>query len=92
MMGLFTGVAESRCRMSRRRVGWVLTGFFVLALVMGPGPGLYLVNPDPSDPASFRTVLGLPIIYAWGLLWFTVQASVLIVAYFTVWNDEETRE
>ena len=25
---------------------------FALALVMGPGPGLYLVNPAPGDPAS----------------------------------------
>lgn len=76
--------------MSKRRLGWVLTGLFALALVMGPGPGLYLVNPDPSDPDSFTTVLGLPIIYAWGLLWFTVQASVLIVAYLKVWTDEES--
>ncbi len=67
----------------------VLAGVFALALIMGPGPGLYLVNPDPSDPATLRTILGLPIVYAWGLLWFGVQAAVLIVAYFTVWASEE---
>ncbi len=78
--------------MSKRRLGWVLTGLFVLALVMGPGPGLYLVNPDPSDPGTPRTIFGLPIIYAWGLLWFAVQASVLVVAYFTVWRGDEEVE
>lgn len=74
--------------MSKRQLGWGLAGLFVLALVMGPGPGLYLVNPDPNDPESVRTMLGLPIIYAWGLVWFAVQAFVLIVAYFTVWRDD----
>ncbi len=78
--------------MSKRRLGWVLTGLFVLALVMGPGPGLYLVNPDPSDPGTPRTIFGLPIIYAWGLLWFAVQAFVLVVAYFTVWRGDEEVE
>ncbi len=77
--------------MSRGRSGIVLTGIFVLALFMGPGPGLHLVNPDPTDPEALRTVLGLPIVYAWGVLWFGVEAAVLIVAYFTVWSgDDET--
>ena len=39
----------------------VLSILFVLALVMGPGPGLYLVNPDPADPTATFAVLGIPI-------------------------------
>ncbi len=44
--------AVRRCR----KLGALLTGLFLLAMVMGSGPGLRLVNPDPGDAA---VVLGL---------------------------------
>ena len=70
-------------------LGMVLLAVFAIAMIMGPGPGLYLINPDPADPDAVRTVLGLPIVYAWGLLWYAVQAAVLIIAYFKVWSEDE---
>lgn len=61
---------------------------FILSVVMGCGPGLYLVNPDPTDPDSLRTILGVPIIYAWGLFWVLIEAGVLVIACCTIWARE----
>lgn len=73
----------------RRKLGIVLTVVFVLALVMGAGPGINLVNPDPGDPeASFTIFGGVPVIYAWVTLWYIVQASVATIAYFCLWKDK----
>ena len=68
---------------------WIIGLGLLFALIMGPGPGLNLVNPDPADPEATRVVLGLPIVYAWGLLWFGVQVALLLTAYFTVWSRDE---
>ncbi|MCH2367557.1 MAG: hypothetical protein MK554_10130, partial [Planctomycetes bacterium] len=67
----------------------VLTLVFILAMVMGPGPGVYLVDPGPGHEGPVPTLLGLPAVYAWAVLWFGVQAAVLVTAYFTVWADQE---
>lgn len=70
----------------RRRLGAALAVVFLVAMVMGSGPGLYLVNPDPADPQARFTLLGLPTIYAWGLLWYAVQLAAVLTAYFKVWT------
>ncbi len=69
-----------------RKLTAILTGIFLFSVVMGPGPGLYLVNPDTAD-AGVR-LLGAPILYTWAVFWFIVQASVIVVAYFTLWKEE----
>lgn len=74
--------------MSRKKLGWLLFGLFFLALVMGPGPGIYLVNPDPADPDANRFFLGVPIVYAWAVFWFSVEATVVAVAYFKLWRHD----
>ena len=66
---------------------WVIGFGLLFALFMGPGPGLHLINPDTPDAA--RTLLGMPIVYAWGLIWFAVQAALLITAAFTIWSRSE---
>lgn len=76
----------------KSRLSALLTALFALALIMGPGPGLHLINPDPADPNAIRTFLGLPIVYAWGLLWFAVMIGVLLVAYFKIWSLEDTED
>jgi len=60
---------------------------FVLALVMGPGPGIYLINPDPGDPEALRSIFGMPIIYVWASFWFIVQASAVALSYFLIWKS-----
>ncbi len=47
---------------------------------MGTGPGVWLVN-RPTQ------VLGIPLLYAWAILWYLVEAGVVIAAYFLVWRS-----
>ena len=73
----------------RRTLGIMLGLIFVFALVMGTGPGIYLVNPDPGDPAAKLTIFGsVPVIYAWVMFWYMVEAAVAVIAYFCLWKDE----
>ena len=64
---------------------WLLV-IFLIAMFMGPGPGMRLVNPSHAgDPLTIGTV---PILYAWALFWFAVQATVVLVAYVTIWSRD----
>ena len=63
----------------------VLGLLFLFALLMGAGPGLYLVNPsDSGDSALF---LGMPVLYFWAVFWFFVEAATVIA--YMVWAKEE---
>ena len=74
--------------MFKTRLSKILTAIFVFATFMGSGPGLYLVNPSPDDfsPATF---LGMPILFAWAVFWFFVQAGVVLVAYCKLWTKQD---
>ena len=72
--------------METRRLGRILTLVFAFALVMGPGPGLYLVNPDPGDPEATRFLLGMPILWTWAVFWFLVMAVVVWAADRKLWR------
>ena len=67
----------------------VLFLVFALAMVMGPGPGLRLVNPEPTAARDSLLFLGLPVIYAWGLFWYGVQTAVVVTACLTIWKSRE---
>lgn len=67
---------------SRRRLGWILAAIFGLAMLLGPGPGMLLIN----EPRSF---LGIPQLYAWGLLWYVVEVAVVVAAYLWVWPRQQ---
>jgi hypothetical protein len=73
----------------RRTLAVVLGLTFAVAMIMGPGPGLYLVNPDRNDPQATFTIAGVPVLYLWALCWFFLQATVVVVAYITLWRTEE---
>lgn len=77
---------DSETEVKRKRLGKWLAAVFMMVMILGPGPGLRLVNPDPAgtDKDAFF-VGGLPIIYAWGLLWFAVQILIILVAYKKIW-------
>jgi len=72
----------------RRRLAWILAAVFSVAMVMGPGPGLYLINPDPADAEARFTIAGFPVIYAWAIFWFFIQAAVVLIAYTKLWRDD----
>lgn len=73
---------SSRSAVARKkRLTIALSAVFILALVMAVGPGIQLVN----RPVPF---LGLPLVYAWGLLWYVVQVGVVLLLYFFVWTDD----
>ena len=66
----------------------ILAAIFIFAVIMGPGPGLYLVNPSPED-ATTATFLGMPVLFAWAVFWFFVQAGVVLVAYCKLWTKQD---
>ncbi len=72
-------------KMQKKKLGTILSLLFLAAMFMGSGPGLRLINPNPEDPNALFTVWGLPKIYVWGLLWYAVQLTVILVAYFKIW-------
>ena len=80
---------ESNPTKRHRRLGLMLFAVFALAMVMGPGPGLRLVNPEPAAAREGLRFLGLPVIYAWGLFWYGVQAAVVLTACLTIWKPSE---
>lgn len=80
---------NAKTKKHRQRLGLVLFLVFALAMVMGPGPGLRLVNPEPTAARDSLLFLGLPVIYAWGLFWYGVQAAVVVTACLTIWKSRE---
>ncbi|MBT3481257.1 MAG: hypothetical protein HN457_07515 [Opitutales bacterium] len=66
------------------KLKWILSAIFLFALIMGPGPGLYLIN---DFAAAGGTLAGVPALYAWAVFWFVVEAGVVITAYRTIWRD-----
>ena len=83
---------SNRSETGNKSLSIILTLVFILAMVMGPGPGVYLINPGPEHEGPAPTLIGLPIVYAWAVLWFGVQAAVLVTAYFTLWSRNEEKE
>ncbi len=70
---------------SRKPTAIILTVIFLFALVMGAGPGSLLIAPPGSEPPLW---FGIPALYLWAVLWFFVEAAVLIIAACTLWQKE----
>lgn len=70
---------------SSRKLAWILSSVFLCALIMGPGPGVYLIN---DYAASGGTILKVPALYFWAVFWFAVEAAVIVAAYKLIWKDE----
>ena len=73
----------------KSRLSLYLAIAMVITMLMGPGPGLRLVNPDVDEVSVQFTFGGVPIIYVWGIFWFFIQVIIIVTAYFTVWKDGE---
>ena len=63
----------------------VFLSILAVALVMGPGPGMYLVNDLARDGHS---VAGIPVLYAWAVFWFGVMAVCVLGLHRLVWTRE----
>jgi hypothetical protein len=72
----------------KRRIAVILAVVFAVAVVMGPGPGIYLINPD-SEEGARRLLFGMPIVYAWTAFWFGCQALVVVLCYRLLWREPE---
>ena len=70
---------------SRKPTAIILTVIFLVALIMGAGPGSLLIAPPGSDPPLW---FGMPALYLWAVLWFFVEAAVIIIAACTLWQKE----
>jgi len=68
----------------RKRLSVILTAVFILAMLLGVGPGIALVNRPES-------VFGLPILYVWGLLWYAVHVAIATTAYIFLWRGADTQ-
>ena len=71
---------------SRKPAALILTVIFLFALVMGAGPGSLLIAPPGSEPALW---FGMPALYLWAVIWFFVEATVILIAARTLWRKEE---
>ena len=80
---------DEQRKAKRKRLTIVLSLIFCLALVMGAGPGIYLINPDPSDPEATFSIFNVPVIYAWAVGWYIVQAAVAVIAFFFLWGKPQ---
>jgi len=65
------------------RFGIILTLLFLLALVMGPGPGAMLIDGTAERPTFWW---GIPALYLWALGWFAVMAGCVVTAALTLWK------
>ena len=74
--------------MPRTLIGRTLAAIFILAVLMGSGPGLYLASPA-ADVEPPPMVLGIPVLYAWVAFWFFVQAAVIVTASCKLWAPTE---
>ena len=63
----------------RRGLSAILAVAFAVAMLMGVGPGVLLVN----RPETF---LGIPLLYAWGLFWYAVHIVIVVTAYCCLWQ------
>lgn len=73
----------------KKRLGIGLSVVFLIALIMGPGPGNELLRSDPGEPPA--VFLGMLALYAWTVFWFLVMASVVVTAAVFLWSDRDPK-
>ena len=68
------------------KLGRWLIALFLFALIMGPGPGLYLIN---NYAANGGRILGMPALYSWAVFWFLFEAGIVLTAYLKLWKEND---
>ncbi|MDE0838638.1 MAG: hypothetical protein OSB41_06235 [Kiritimatiellae bacterium] len=69
-----------------RPIGKVIAVVFLVALILGPGPGARLFDGTADQP---NFLMGVPVLYVWVVFWFLVMAGCVVVAARTMWKDED---
>ena len=72
-----------------KTMAFTLVAIFLIALIMGPGPGSLMINSPGSEPKSW---FGMPALYVWAVLWFFVEAAVILVAARFLWGKGQENE
>jgi len=67
---------------SRLSLGKLLLIIYAVSLLFSNGPGVLLVNRS-------TLVAGFPLLYLWTVAFWLLQMSIIMVAYFRVWKDED---
>jgi len=67
---------------NRLKLGWLLATVFGVAMLLGAGPGVLLVN----EPGTW---FGFPRLYVWGMFWCAVEVAVVVAAYLLVWTADD---
>lgn len=73
--------------MSHRRSSVFLCLLFLAVLVMGPGPGVWLVN--PAQPARATSCWGAPVIWLWAIGWLGAEWMIVLIAYRWLWTGKD---
>jgi len=68
------------------RRGWLLTVVFLIALVLGPGPGTAMIDGTRESPNIW---FGIPALYLWVVFCFLVMVTCILTAALTLWKDTD---
>lgn len=72
---------KSPKRPSHRSRDWIPVVAMTTALILAVGPCVLLVN-RPTF------LFGLPLIYAWGILWFLIMGGITLATNHWIWRQE----
>ena len=72
-----------------KTMAFTLVAIFLIALIMGPGPGSLMINSPGSEPKFW---FGMPALYVWVVLWFFVEAAVILIAARFLWGKRQENE
>jgi hypothetical protein len=75
---------------SKRSLGRWLSLAFIVALLMGPGPGALLIRAAPGE--SPVSIWGVPILYLWTVFWAVVMAAVVVLSSHFIWSVGERKD
>ncbi|MDG2390949.1 MAG: hypothetical protein P8M30_16705 [Planctomycetaceae bacterium] len=58
----------------------ILMILFLVVMTIATGPGVLLVN-------RAKQWWGFPVVYLWGILWYSVIVVIAMVSYFILWKS-----
>ncbi|MEC7357716.1 MAG: hypothetical protein VYC09_04670 [Verrucomicrobiota bacterium] len=79
----------SNKQQKHKTMAFTLVAIFLIALIMGPGPGSLMINSPGSEPKFW---FGMPALYVWVVLWFFVEAAVILIAARFLWGKRQENE